>query len=55
MLCYVGAQMDTHQIPAQLSLWIFVPDRILALASYPTYDPNAWEKGLTVQQATGSF
>jgi penicillin-binding protein 2 len=29
--------------------------RILALASYPTYDPNAWEKGLTVQQATDLF
>jgi penicillin-binding protein 2 len=29
--------------------------RILALASYPTYDPNSWEKGLTVQQATDLF
>ncbi len=29
--------------------------RILALASYPTYDPNAWEKGLTVQQAEDLF
>jgi penicillin-binding protein 2 len=29
--------------------------RILALASYPTYDPNAWERGLTVQQATDLF
>jgi penicillin-binding protein 2 len=29
--------------------------RILALASYPTYDPNAWEKGLTVQQAADLF
>ena len=29
--------------------------RILALASYPTYDPNAWEKGLTVQQASDLF
>ena len=25
--------------------------RVLALASYPTYDPNIWEKGLTVAQA----
>jgi penicillin-binding protein 2 len=25
--------------------------RILSIASYPTYDPNIWEKGLTVQQA----
>jgi penicillin-binding protein 2 len=25
--------------------------RMLAIASYPTYDPNIWEKGLTVQQA----
>lgn len=29
--------------------------RILALASYPTYDPNSWEKGLTVQQAEDLF
>ncbi|KRO35889.1 MAG: cell division protein FtsI [Actinobacteria bacterium BACL15 MAG-120619-bin91] len=29
--------------------------RVLALASYPTYDPNAWEKGLTVQQAEDLF
>jgi penicillin-binding protein 2 len=29
--------------------------RILALASYPTYDPNAWEKGLTIQQAADLF
>ncbi len=29
--------------------------RILALASYPTYDPNAWEKGLTVQQASDLY
>jgi penicillin-binding protein 2 len=29
--------------------------RILALASYPTYDPNSWEKGLTVQQAKDLF
>ncbi len=29
--------------------------RILALASYPTYDPNIWEKGLTVKQAKDLF
>ena len=29
--------------------------RILALASYPTYDPNAFEKGLTVAQAADLF
>ena len=29
--------------------------RILSLASYPTYDPNIWEKGLTVQQAKDLF
>jgi len=29
--------------------------RILALASYPTYDPNVFEKGLTVQQASDLF
>lgn len=29
--------------------------RILSMASYPTYDPNIWEKGLTVQQATDLF
>ena len=29
--------------------------RILALASYPTYDPNAWEKGLTIEQASDLF
>jgi penicillin-binding protein 2 len=29
--------------------------RILAIASYPTYDPNAFEKGLTVQEASDLF
>lgn len=29
--------------------------RVLALASYPTYDPNIWEKGLTVAQARDMF
>ena len=29
--------------------------RILALASYPSYHPNAFEKGLTVQQASDLF
>jgi len=29
--------------------------QILAIASYPTYDPNAFEKGLTVQQASDLF
>ena len=29
--------------------------RILAIASYPTYDPNAFEKGLTVQDASNLF
>jgi penicillin-binding protein 2 len=29
--------------------------RVLALASYPTYDPNIWEKGLTVAQAKSMF
>ncbi len=29
--------------------------RILALASYPTYDPNSWEKGLTIEQAADLF
>jgi penicillin-binding protein 2 len=29
--------------------------RILAMASYPTYDPNSWEKGLTVQQVKDLF
>jgi len=29
--------------------------RILALASYPTYDPNAFEKGLTIAQASDLF
>ena len=28
---------------------------ILAMASYPTYDPNMWQKGLTVQQAKDLF
>ena len=28
---------------------------ILALASYPTYDPNMWQKGLTVAQAKALF
>ncbi|MBF8252970.1 MAG: penicillin-binding protein 2 [Actinobacteria bacterium] len=29
--------------------------QILAIASYPTYDPNAFEKGLTVQQASDLY
>lgn len=29
--------------------------RVLALASYPTYDPNIWEKGLTLKQAKDLF
>ena len=29
--------------------------QILAIASYPTYDPNAFERGLTVQQASDLF
>lgn len=29
--------------------------RVLAIASYPTYDPNIWEKGLTVKQAKDLF
>ncbi|MCX6430842.1 MAG: penicillin-binding transpeptidase domain-containing protein, partial [Actinobacteria bacterium] len=29
--------------------------RVLAMASYPTFDPNIWEKGLTVQQAKDLF
>jgi len=29
--------------------------RILALASYPTYDPNAFERGLTVKQANDLY
>jgi penicillin-binding protein 2 len=28
---------------------------ILAMASYPTYDPNMWQKGLTPQQAKDLF
>ena len=29
--------------------------RIIAISSYPTYDANQWEKGLTVQQAKDLF
>ena len=29
--------------------------RVLAMASYPTYDPAIWQKGLTVQQAEDLF
>jgi len=29
--------------------------QILAMASYPTYDPNAWEKGLSVTDARALF
>jgi penicillin-binding protein 2 len=29
--------------------------RVIAMASYPTYDPNMWEKGLTVKQAKALF
>ncbi len=28
---------------------------VLAMASYPTYDPNIWQKGLTTAQATALF
>lgn len=29
--------------------------RVLAMASYPTYDPNIWQKGLTTAQAQALF
>ena len=29
--------------------------RVLAMASYPTYDPNMWQKGLTTAQAQALF
>lgn len=29
--------------------------RIIAMASYPTYDPNMWERGLTVKEANALF
>ena len=29
--------------------------RVLAMASYPTYDPSIWQKGLTVKQAEDLF
>ena len=29
--------------------------QILAMASYPTYDPNSWEKGLSVKDAKALF
>ena len=29
--------------------------RVLAMASYPTYDPTIWQKGLTVKQAQDLF
>ncbi|MFM8627464.1 MAG: penicillin-binding protein 2 [Candidatus Nanopelagicus sp.] len=29
--------------------------RVLAMASYPTYDPTIWQKGLTVKQARDLF
>ncbi len=29
--------------------------RILAIASYPTYDPNIWERGITAKQAKDLF
>lgn len=32
-----------------------VTGRILALASYPTFDPNAFERGLTVKQASDLY
>jgi penicillin-binding protein 2 len=32
-----------------------VTGRILALASYPTYDPNSFERGLTVKQASDLY
>jgi penicillin-binding protein 2 len=28
---------------------------VLALASYPTYDPNLYERGLTVKQASDLY
>lgn len=32
-----------------------ITGRVLALASYPTYDPNAFERGLTVKQASDLY
>ena len=46
------ARLAGHRADAGAAIVMDVRNgRILAIASYPTYDPNIWEKGLTVQQA----
>lgn len=52
----VRARVDGYRADSGAAVVMDVKTgRILSIASYPTYDPNIWEKGLTVKQAKDLF
>jgi len=51
-----GDKRGPHKADAGAAIVMDVTNgRIIAMASYPTYDPNIWENGLTFQQAKDLF
>lgn len=51
-----GDRRGPHKADAGAAIVMDVTNgRIIAMASYPTYDPNIWENGLTYKQAKDLF